>query len=169
MAYNLHPIFVHFPIALLLLYSGLRFFSWPKKFPTVNWQLPRTVILGLGVIGAWASNATGEIASHLTSPDRSILEMHEGFAGAATNIYVILLLAELLITIKPDWLKNKYLLYLKPILIFLQDKIIKNWLFRLLSAIGALLIAMTGLLGGVMVYGNTADPLAEPILRLLGL
>lgn len=169
MTYDLHPIFVHFPIALMLLYSGLRFFSWPKKFPAVNWQIPRIIILGAGIIGAWISSATGEIAARLNSSNRTILEMHEGFAGAATSVYIILLVIELLLFINPDWLKNKYLLYLRPILLFLQNKIIKNWIFRLLAAIGALLIAMTGLLGGIMVYGTAADPLAEPILRLLGL
>ncbi len=172
MNYNLHPIFVHFPIALFLLYSFLRLFPWPKKLPSVDWRLPRAVILVAGLLGAWLSNATGEIASHIARPSRSILEMHEGFAGASVNVYALLLIAELFIFFQPTWLDNKYLSFLKPlnpVFLFLKKVFSQNWIMRLLSLVGALLIAMTGLLGGVMVYGTAADPLAAPILKLLGL
>lgn len=172
MNYNLHPIFVHFPIALFLLYSFLRFFPWPKKLPAVDWHLPRVVILVAGLLGAWLSNATGEIASHIARPNRAILNLHEGFAAASVDVYVVLLIAELFVFFKPEWLENKYLRILKPLsplFSFLKKAFSKSWTFLLLAIVGALLIAMTGLLGGVMVYGTTADPLAAPILKLFGL
>ncbi|HPW05986.1 MAG TPA: hypothetical protein PLA05_03460 [bacterium] len=172
MNYNLHPIFVHFPIALFLLYSFLRIFPWPKRFPNVDWRLPRVVILVTGLLGAWLSSVTGEIANHIVRPSRSLLEMHEGFAGASVSVYVVLLIAELFIFFQPTWLDNKYLSFLKslnPVFLFLKKLFSQNWIMWLLSGAGALLIAITGLLGGVMVYGTTADPLAAPILNLLGL
>lgn len=169
MNYNLHPIFVHFPIAFFLLYSLLRLIPWPKKLPIMDWRIPRIVLLVTGLLGAWLANVTGEIASHLVRPNQALVEMHESFAGASVNLYLILLIAELLFFIKPEWLNNKYLLPTKPLLIFLQKLFTKLWIFRTLAFIGAILIAITGLLGGVMVYGVSADPLAAPMLKLLGL
>jgi len=84
----------------------------------------------------------------------------------------VLLIAELFIFFQPTWLDNKYLSFLKslnPVFLFLKKLFSQNWIMWLLSGAGALLIAITGLLGGVMVYGTTADPLAAPILNLLGL
>jgi len=169
MNYNLHPIFVHFPIAFFLLYSLLRLLPWPKRLPTVDWRIPRIVMLIVGLLGAWLANITGEVAQHLTKPNHALVEMHETFAGASVNIYVILLIAEVLIFIKPEWLDTQYLKFIKPLIIFLQKLFAGPYLFWLLALVGAILIAITGLLGGVMVYGTAADPLAAPVMKLLGL
>jgi uncharacterized membrane protein len=169
MNYNLHPIFVHFPIAFFLLYSLLRLFPWPKKLPIVDWYWPRIVILVAGLLGSWLANVTGEVASHLVKVDRALVEMHEGFASASVNIYVVLLIMECLIFIQPVWLEKISLHFLKPILVFARRLAAETWLFRLLAIAGALAIAMTGLLGGAIVYGISADPLAAPILKLLNL
>lgn len=168
MTYDLHPIFVHFPIAFFLLYSLLRLVPWSKKLPTVEWQIPRMVILTCGLLGAWLANVTGDIAKDLNRPNYQLVEMHETFAGVSVNIYFILLIAELIVFIKPEWLEINYLKTVKPLFLFLK-KLAGKWLFILLSIVGALAITMTGLLGGVMVYGVKADPLAAPILKLLGL
>lgn len=168
MNYNLHPIFVHFPIAFFLLYSLLRLFPWPKKLPTVDWHLPRIVLLIVGLLGAWLANVTGEIASDLVRPDHALVEMHEGFAGASVNLYVVLLILELIIFFPPQWLDNEAGRRLQPLLAKVK-KLLSPWLFRFLALVGAVLIAITGLLGGVMVYGVSADPLAAPMLKLLGL
>ncbi|MDD2681061.1 MAG: hypothetical protein PHE20_03095 [Patescibacteria group bacterium] len=169
MVYNLHPIFVHFPIAFFLLYSLLRLVPWPKKFPVVAWQIPRIVILVVGLLGAWLANVTGDIASHLVKPNRSLVQMHESFAGASVNIYVVLLILELLIFIKPEWLDIKYFKSFKPYVMRLKQILTRPWLLIILAIAGAVAIAFTGLLGGVMVYGLAADPLAAPILNILGI
>ena len=168
MTYDLHPIFVHFPIAFFLLYSLLRLIPWPKKLLAVDWQVPRIALLVVGLLGAGLANATGDIAKHLNRPNNQLVEMHETFAGISVNIYFILLIAELIVFIKTEWLELNYLKTIKPLFLSLK-KLTGRWLFILLSIIGALAITMTGLLGGVMVYGVKADPLAAPILKLLGL
>ena len=169
MIYNLHPIFVHFPIAFFLFYSLLRLVSWPKKFPPVDWQIPRIVMIIVGLLGAWLANLTGDIAKYLTRPNHNIVEMHESFAGASVNIYVIILIIELLVFIKSEWLDLRYIQRIKPLVIWLKKIFGQTWILIVLAIAGAIAIAITGLLGGAMVYGLAADPLAAPLLKLLGL
>jgi uncharacterized membrane protein len=142
---------------------------WPKKLPSVDWQVPRIVMLVVGLLGAWLANVTGEVASDLTRPNHALVEMHESFAGASVNIYVILLIIELLIFIKPEWLDFQYLQIIKPFFVRLKKLVARSWILILLAVAGAVTIAIAGLLGGVMVYGVSADPLAAPLLNLLGL
>ena len=94
MSYNLHPLFVHFPIALLFLYSFIKIIPLKKWWPQ------------------------GEIIS-LVIPSKKNLT-HPILSG-------------------------------------------------FLALVGLVAIVVTGLLGGVMVYGPTADPAAGIVLRLLGL
>lgn len=73
------------------------------------------------------------------------------------------------------FLKNRYNnLYIKlGIIAKIIDwalNLIQNKLFRVLLALfGFIAIFVTGLLGGVLVYGPTADPLAPYVLKILGL
>ena len=172
MSYNLHPIFVHFPIALLLFYSLIRIFPWPKKLPATDWRPPRISLLIAGLLGAWLSSLTGEAASEITRHNRAILELHEGTANASIGVYLVLLFAELLYYFRPEWLSAKNGRIFKTahfLIVNLQAWLAQVWILRLLAFAGALLIALTGLFGGVMVYGVAADPLAAPLLKILGL
>jgi len=85
------------------------------------------------------------------------------------NIYVILLIAELIVLLKPEYLKKFSLNALKPILIYLQKIFNYKIIFILLTIIGVVVISVTGLLGGVMVHGLAADPLAIYVLKALSL
>lgn len=50
------------------------------------------------------------------------------------------------------------------------EKLLGNQILSVCLAIVALIaIALTGLLGGVMVYGVSADPVAPMVLKLLGI
>lgn len=169
MTYNLHPLFVHFPIALLLLYSLLRIFPWPKKWPSFNWQIPRIYLLAAGLIGAYFSNLTGEVAGDITRHHKGLLDMHESFASFSVNIYVILIIAEVLLLIKPVYLEKVSLQVLKPFLIHLQKILSYRIIFTILAIAGIVALSIAGLLGGVMVHGLAADPLAELVLEILGL
>jgi len=48
---------------------------------------------------------------------------------------------------------------------FLSTKIIS----KILAILGLVAITFTGMLGGVMVYGLSTDPLAPIILKILGI
>lgn len=169
MSYNIHPIFVHFPIALLCLYSFIKIVPFEYWFPKVSWKQIQRVLLVCGVLGAFAALSTGETAEHLTRPDRNLVEMHSLFAALATTFFSILLAAEVIsflnIKIIPSWNNIKVTKVTGWLEKILTNRIVSG----ILAFLGLIAISITGLLGGVMVYGTTADPIAPFVLKILGL
>ena len=85
MTYNIHPLFVHFPIALLFVYSIIKILPLQKWLPNVAWKHIERVLLLVGVLGAFAALSTGEIAEHLTRPNHDLVETHQRAGSGATG------------------------------------------------------------------------------------
>ena len=169
MTYNIHPIFVHFPIAFLLLYSFIKIVPLYKWFPRVAWKQVELVLLLAGVIGAFVANSTGEIAEHLVRPDHNLVEMHATFASISTWVYGLLLIGEALSVLTINIIPKIGIPKLTSFLVSIQKILTNRTLSIILALAGLVAISVTGLLGGVMVYGTTADPIAGVVLQLLGL
>ena len=169
MTYNLHPIVVHFPIALLFLYSLIKIIPVSKWFPQVSWKQLERLLLLAGVLGAVVASYTGEIAEVLTRPDYQLVEMHSWFAAIATWLYSLLLLGELLFLLKPLITRKPNFIAVTRVLDLLQIILTHRTLSLIMAFLGLVALSVTGLLGGVMVYGLSADPLAGIVLKLLGL
>jgi len=94
--------------------------------------------------------------------------MHEWFAGASNFVYSVLLASEIW-----SWLettvKRLKVEILSKLIKFIGNLITHKLTTVLLSILGLVCISITGMLGGIMVYGVSADPLAGPLLKLLGL
>ncbi|MEN9605042.1 MAG: hypothetical protein RJB39_727 [Candidatus Parcubacteria bacterium] len=162
MTYNIHPIIVHFPIALLCIYSLLKIIPLYTWFPQTSWKQIERIFLVLGVLGACAALYTGEAAEHLLRPNHDLVEMHSMFAAISVWIYGALLLGEIIV-----WIGSKRAL---PKIVGGLGKVLTHRALSTVLALCALVaISVTGLLGGVMVYGATADPFAAGILKMLGL
>lgn len=162
MTYNIHPIFVHFPIALLSVYSLLKIVPLYKWFPSIAWKQIERALLLLGVLGGFASLYTGEIAEHLVRPEHDLVEMHSAFATISVWIYSALLVGEIILIIA---MKRA----LPNVIVGLGKILTNRWLSGVMALVALITISVTGLLGGVMVYGTSADPFAEIVLKLLGL
>ena len=169
MTYNIHPLFVHFPIAFLLLYSLIRILPFERLVPSLSWRHIRQILLLAGVLGAFLSNTTGEIAEHLVRPEEALVEMHAFFALASTWIYGLLLGGEILFILNPYLSKKFPLGSIATLLLKIENLLTNRTLTLILALLGVVAISLTGLLGGVMVYGTSADPLAPFILKILGL
>lgn len=170
MQYNIHPIFVHFPIALLFIYSLIKIIPVEKWFSKFKWSDIRKIILLIGVAGAFIGLATGEVAEHIVRPNHQLVEAHSSFATAATWLYAILLLGEIASYINthyPTWAEKNQTR--KKILFFLETTLSKGFFPILLALLALIAIVITGILGGAMVYGTSADPFAGIILNLLGI
>lgn len=169
MSYNIHPIFVHFPIALLFIYSVIKVLPLSKWFPKVMWKHIERALLFFGVLGAFAGLATGETAEHLTRANHDLVEAHSMFASIATWMYVLLLVGEILLVLMP-WITQKIKsTQLLKVIIFLKNLLTHRIISIVLAILGLVAISITGLLGGVMVYGTSADPVAHIVLKILGI
>ena len=170
MSFDFHPIVVHFPIALLFLYSIIRILPLERFASKINWKQIRQAFLVFGFLGATVSLMTGEIAESLSRPNHQLVEMHSTFAALATWLYGVLLGGEFLPLINPIIAtKISALKFVLPVTLVLEKILINKWVTGILAIVALVAIFVTGLLGGVMVYGTSADPLAPLVLKILGI
>jgi uncharacterized membrane protein len=156
---DLHPVFVHFPIALLIVYSLLECLRSKKNEILFNSKL---ILLVIGLVGAFFALSTGDIAekSYSGSDVHKLIEIHATFAGISTYIYGLITLIYLVYLLnKMKWNFNngidKILLPISNISLLIFEK---NWIMISMAIIGLIAIVITGGLGGLIVYGPTADP-----------
>lgn len=169
MTFDVHPFVVHFPIALLVVYSIIKILPLKRWFPKVEWRQIERALLVVGVIAAFVALGTGENAERLARPEHRLVETHSFFAGFATWLYGALLFGEILSVLNPIFFIKFTTTRLLRITITLE-RVLTHRLFSTLIVVVALMaMLVTGLLGGVMVYGTTADPFAGIVLKLLGL
>lgn len=169
MTYNIHPIFVHFPIAFLFVYALIKIVPIRKWLPSVAWNQIERILLVVGVLGAFVANSTGEIAENLTNPNREILNMHTTFASISIWIFTLLLLGEVLVFVIPFVASKLNIAWITNILVQIKQILTNRFLVAVLAVCGFVAISITGLLGGVMVYGTSADPVAGIVLKILGI
>ena len=169
MSYNIHPIIVHFPIALLTVYTTIKVFPFEKWLPNFNWKHIAHITLFVGVAGAFFALSTGEIAEHLTRPDHKLVETHSTFATIATWMYTLVLVGILLSWLNKKIMPSLSLRFLTKFSNVIEKILSHSYISTLLAIVGFLSLLITGVLGGVMEFGTTADPLAPIILKILGI
>lgn len=132
---HLHPMLVHFPIALLLTGFVFDVFSlfFSKKEPCLS-KIGFYLMI-LGTLGAGAAYLSGDLfTQEMSGAAGELREKHELFAK--TTLFVMLaasLLRIIAVATKKDkgWLK---------------------WLVFVLFAVGAACVGFTGFLGGSLVF-----------------
>ena len=155
---------------MLLIYSVIKIVPLKKWFPRVAWRDIERVLLVVGVFGAFAALATGDTAEHLVHPNRALVGMHSTFAGIATIIYGALLAGEIAAVINVQkYVYGKSWKWVASILNFVEVVLCNPVFSAILALLGLVAISVTGLLGGTIAYGLTADPVAPFVLKILGI
>jgi uncharacterized membrane protein len=165
---NIHPIFVHFPIALLTLYALLEIFPLGRWFPRAPWDTIKTFLVVLGTLGALAAIATGSLAEDLIT-DRSlrpVLHLHETFAYITLALFGLLAAAYVIRFIFRNYPNVKARFPAGSLIQNASDFILQGWVRVPLALLGMIAITVTGALGGTVVYGPGVDPVAAFVYSL---
>jgi uncharacterized membrane protein len=178
---NLHPIFVHFPIALLTVYALMELVRFKKLMEKSFWFYAKALFLIFGTGGAFVALFSGDMAESAVrsgtftvaiSNFRQVVSMHENFADATVFIFGLLAVCYIILWInRENWLAG---FFLKPsvqkfwaLLNKLARFFVETKFVILLALAGLICVTITGGLGGTMVYGPAADPMFGFIYKLM--
>jgi uncharacterized membrane protein len=173
---NYHVLLVHFPIALLVIYSLLEIFSYKNVSKYKEWFYIKFSFLIIGVISAFPTISTGEILEDLPKYDHKLVELHASFASASSGFYLIIAIIYILSLIVKEPKAKNYILKINNLpkkikdFLFTAAKFCNNLINKrfliITSIIGLVLITITGALGGVLTSGINVDPIASFIYYL---
>lgn len=166
---DLHPLFVHFPIALLCLYAVLELLR--KFLRGEGFRKTREVLVIIGTLSAFITLSTGETVEHMftVTAMRNVLELHSFIAGLTTWIFAALSACYLLTLSTVADIANKFPPSVKPIaqkLIHFAHLILGTFWSYLLALAGVITLMLTGALGGILVYGPDFDPATKFVYGL---
>jgi uncharacterized membrane protein len=162
---KIHPLFVHFPIALFLIYAVIEILGLDIKYAELKWT--KRILGILSPIVAYISILTGGLLEDMFRNDanlRQIVRVHESMATLFMWVASILALGIIAEIIRekniqlPSWANSLVTFFL-----FFS----KRWVSLLLAVVGLILITVTGALGGILVYGPDVDPIAKLLYSLI--
>jgi uncharacterized membrane protein len=143
---GLHPLVIHFPIALLLVVPVFVAFAVARPLRSGTYAIPALILLVIGTAGAFVAVETGEAAAELatrTDVVNSTIGRHAELAETARNIFAFLTLLYAAVTVLPLGLKS----LARPVYTRAA-----NAVFLVLLLGGDLLLANVAHQGGVLVH-----------------
>ncbi len=168
---NLHPIFVHFPIALLTLYSLAEFLRFKALRNRAWWFYVKAALVVPGALAAGAAYLTGNMAAEGTGANsalRQALRAHENWAQATIIIYGAVAAVYLMAFLLRDGFIKQDGGYASK-LAEAAERVLNSRLVPIFVLLGLLAVTITGALGGSIVYGPDVDPVVKLVYQLLGL
>ncbi len=143
---GLHPLVIHFPIALLLVVPVFVALAIARPLRSGTYAAPALVLLVLGTTAAFVAVETGESAAELatrTAVVNATIARHADLAETARNVFAFLTLLYAAITVLPLGLKS----LARPVYIRAA-----NAVFLVLLLGGDVLLANVAHQGGVLVH-----------------
>lgn len=147
---NIHPAFVHFPIALLVLYTLLELVPLSRFVKGVEWQQIKLFFLYIGTLAIFPTILTGIVAAD-ENEGNVLLPFHEATAFIILGIFSLASVVALYNHFRP----------------FKNQKLVGVFQ-KVLAFLGILALLVIGALGAGMVYGYHTDPIVSFVTSLLG-
>ena len=164
---NLHSIFVHFPIACLVIYSLLECISYIRKSKEKQLSFTKIFLLVVGIVFAFISLQSGEVAEDILWRS-ALIEMHSQFANITYALYRIILVLYI-ISWEVIWLQlkkyvnNAVIMKVVTLIAWMQ----RYGIIALLSLIAMIALSITGALWWAISHGPAADPIVSFVYNLL--
>lgn len=147
MTTNVHPLLVHFPIALLTVYSLLEIVSIKKLRALPYWFYVKAILLIAGTISILPTILAGLLIENQFESQEKLVDLHSKFGELSALVYGLLTVIYIYSWVKKTQIKM-------PILV------------GILSVLGLVLLLITGALGGTIVYGPNLDLFTSFIYRI---
>lgn len=168
---NVHPLLVHFPVALLTIYAIAELLCFRVLQSKPYWFFVKALLVIVGSASAAVAFMSGdEIEDQFQriAEIARLVEVHAGFALATCIVFGVLAAAYLVQWIQRESIRAQTTK--QPIWIGLNT-VTKNVLRRLivvpLALAGLLLVTITGALGGAIAYGPDIDPIVSAIYNVI--
>ncbi len=168
---NVHPLMVHFPIAILSLYAVAELLHFRALTAREWWFNFKAILVIVGSIAALATIQTGQWIKGIfprSSPMHQVLQLHSSMAVTTGWIFCALAVVYIFSLLnRNDFLsEGKSLQFLAP-LGRLCNWLVKSPLIALIALVGLGTLILTGTLGGILVYGPDLDPATRFVYQLL--
>lgn len=167
---NLHLLFVHFPIALLIVYALLEIISIKKLQSLTYWFYIKGTLVISGVISAFITLQTGEMIEGKFKYLKDLVEKHSDWATFSTWLFAIVAVSYAVMWVNKEWnLQGKTIKYITPVWNMLSKLAVyvqKRPVIFVLALIGLVGISVTGALGGAISQGPDVDPVVHFVYYL---
>jgi uncharacterized membrane protein len=170
---NIHPLFVHFPIGILVLYGVLELIRTRSAKESEQFTMLKGFLAIVGTLAAYATLVTGEWAEEVVLQTRpelgSLIEMHSTFATTTSIIFTVLAASYVVYFFaRSRFAQNRFFTegWNSPIWRLKQRLarlVRETFVGQLLALAGLICATITGGLGAAIVYGPDVDPFVRYI------
>ncbi len=156
----IHPMLVHFPVALLTIYALLELIQIKKIKETFNLFWVKAMLVIIGAASCVPTILAGGISEEQFkgSNKRPIIGVHENFAIISTCIFGLAALGYLIQVwgkLKPEATIPKKL-----------GRIFSSPVFVVLAILGFIALSITGALGNAITRGPESEPITSFVYHL---
>lgn len=170
---NVHPMFVHFPVALFTLYAVAESVRLRKVQDQPFWFYGKAVLIILGALSGIPTLMAGELAEQRFEgkPEMRYIEVHSAFAGITEALALVLAAVYAIVWLKQSGvidkaLHSQLLLRIWNYTVRIAQFFMKSWIIVPLAILLFVLISVTAALGGGIEYGPANDPVTKIIFKL---
>ncbi len=176
---NIHPILVHFPIALLTIYAlleiaSLQFIPFSKYARDARGVLIKGFLVIVGSVSTATALMSGEAAEHSVLNDlivsgadttalSHLIETHSTYATLTAIVFAIIALSYLSLWLSGVSTENGIIKKIDSFFIYIRNQ----YVISILALVGLILVTITGALGGALTHGPDIDPVVKYIYGLL--
>ena len=161
---NIHPIVVHFPIALLIVYAVCELLRFRKITGQPHWFYLKAFLVIVGVLGAFVAYQAGAAIEHLFEAEYGeVMRVHALFARISIMLFGILAASYFI-----AWLNR-----LKTInssswrmLTRIQTLVLETPVAIVSAVLGIAAISITGALGAAIAHGPDMDPFVSFVYKI---